>query len=83
MGLYLGGFIIGRIFASEIWGAYFRKGLFFFFFWGGGYFWGGLFWGGRLSSKFYGILKSLHCLSAGCNTDMNICSDLSSLTILP
>ena len=28
MGLYLGGLIIGRIFASEIWGAYFREGLF-------------------------------------------------------
>ena len=29
MGLYLGGLIIGRIFASEIWGAYFREALFF------------------------------------------------------
>ena len=28
MGLYLGGLIIGRIFASEIWGAYFREGLY-------------------------------------------------------
>ena len=28
MGLYLGGLIIGRILASEIWGAYFREGLF-------------------------------------------------------
>ena len=41
MGLYSGGFIIGRIFASEIWGAYLREGLFFifyyiFFFLGGG-----------------------------------------------
>ena len=42
MGLYSGGLIIGRIFASEIWGAYFREGLSFiylfiyFFFWGGG-----------------------------------------------
>ena len=36
MGLYSGGLIIGRIFASEIWGAYFREGLFFFFFGGGG-----------------------------------------------
>ena len=26
---YSGGLIIGRIFASEIWGAYFREGLFF------------------------------------------------------
>ena len=54
MGLYSGGLIIGRIFASEIWGAYFREGLFiylfiyliFFFLAGGG---GGLF------SEFYGI----------------------------
>ena len=40
MGLYSGGLIIGSIFASEIWGAYFREGLLllllFFFFWGGG-----------------------------------------------
>ena len=28
MGLYSGGLIIGRIFASEIWEAYFREGLF-------------------------------------------------------
>ena len=34
MGLCTGGLIIGRIFASEIWGAYFREG--FFFFLGGG-----------------------------------------------
>ena len=33
MGLYLRGLIIRGIFASEIWGAYFREGLFFF---GGG-----------------------------------------------
>ena len=32
MGLYSGGLIIGRIFASEIWGAYFREDLF----WAGG-----------------------------------------------
>ena len=59
MGLYSGGLIIGRIFASEIWGAYFREGLFCFlfvlfcfcfcFFFGGG---GG---GGGLLSEFYGI----------------------------
>ena len=46
MGLYSGGLIIGRIFTSEIWGAYFREGLFIFFFFGGG---------GGLLSKFYGI----------------------------
>ena len=47
MGLYLGRLIIGRIFASEIWGAYFWEGLFF----GGG--------GGErgLPSEFYGILN--------------------------
>ena len=28
MGLFSGGLIIGRIFASEIWGAYFQEGLF-------------------------------------------------------
>ena len=28
MGLYSGGLIIERIFASEIWGAYFQEGLF-------------------------------------------------------
>ena len=35
MGLFLGGLISGRIFTSEIWGAYFREDL--FFFGGGGY----------------------------------------------
>ena len=52
MGLYLGRLIIGRIFASEIWGAYFREGLlllllfifYLLFFFGGG--------GGRLLSEF-------------------------------
>ena len=34
MGLYLGGLIIGRICASDIWGAYFQEGLFL-----GGYYW--------------------------------------------
>ena len=29
MGLHTGGLIIGRIFASEIWGTYFREGLLF------------------------------------------------------
>ena len=40
MSLYPGGLIIGMIFTSEIWGAYFQEGLFiylsFFFFFGGG-----------------------------------------------
>ena len=50
MGLYLGGLIIGRIVASEIWGAYFREGLLLliFFFLGGG--------GGGFLSEFYGIV---------------------------
>ena len=34
MGLYLAELIIGRIFVSDIWGAYFREGLFIFL--GGG-----------------------------------------------
>ena len=66
MGLYLGGIIIGRIFASEIWPAYFRKGLFFnfylfiYFFEGGG----GRGRGGLLS-EFHGtsdvdIMSKLH-----------------------
>ena len=36
MGLYLGGLIIGRIFASEIWGFIFGRGSIFYFFWGVG-----------------------------------------------
>ena len=40
------GRIIGRIFASEIWGAYFREGVFIYLFLGGG----GA--GGRLLSEF-------------------------------
>ena len=43
MGLYSEGIIIERIFASGIWGSYFREGLFiylfifiYFFFFGGG-----------------------------------------------
>ena len=47
MGLYSGGLIIGRICASEIWGAYFQEGLFIYLFFLGG-------WGGLLS-EFYGI----------------------------
>ena len=50
MGLYSEGLIIGRIFASEIWGTYFREG----FFLGGG---GGV--AGGLLSGFYGINKIL------------------------
>ena len=40
MGLYSGGRIIGSIFTSEIWGAYFREG----FFGGGGGPWGGAYY---------------------------------------
>ena len=43
MGLYSGGLIIGRIFASEIWGAYFSGGLIFL-------------GGGSLLWEFYGNL---------------------------
>ena len=53
MGLYSGGLIIGRIFASENWGAYFRDGLFIYLFiyfgWGGG--------GGEVAGLFIGILS--------------------------
>ena len=52
MGLYSGGLIIGRIFASEIWGAYFREGLYFFFFFGGG--------GGGLIIGILRVLPSAH-----------------------
>ena len=49
MGLYSEGLIIGKIFASEIWGAYFREGSFIYlFFWEGG--------GGGLLSEFYGYI---------------------------
>ena len=41
MGLYSGGLITRRIFVSEIWGAYFREGLFL----------------GGLLLEFYGISK--------------------------
>ena len=50
MGLYLGGLITGRIFASEIWGAYFRGG-------------GKLIFGVGLLSEFYGILMYFSLLS--------------------
>ena len=52
MGLYLGGLIIGRIFASEIWGAS--------VFSGGLIFWRGEGGGGGLLSDFYGILISFN-----------------------
>ena len=44
MGLHWRGIIIGKIFASEIWGGLFSGGLFFFE------------GGGRLLSEFYGYL---------------------------
>ena len=57
MGLYSGGLNIGRIFASEIWGAYFREGLrnylFYLFFYLFIFFWGGE---GGLLSEFYGMV---------------------------
>ena len=49
MGLYSGGLISRRIFASEICGAYFWEGLIFFFLFGGG-------GGGGLLSEFYSML---------------------------
>ena len=53
MGLYSGGLIIGRIFASEIWGAYFRGGLFINFFF---YIYIFFLGGGGLLSEFYSML---------------------------
>ena len=64
MDLYSGGltWIIGRIFASEIWGVYFWEGLYIYiyiFFWGGGV------------SDFYSILQdvfigiTIKCISNG------------------
>ena len=74
MGLYSGGFIIGRLCASEIWRAYFREGLLllllliFFFFWGGG----GLIIeilrikpGSEILSEFYGMVN----LQIACKQD--------------
>ena len=53
MGLYSGGLIIGRIFASEIWGAYFREGFIIFFCGrGGGVFFGGGVGGGACCRNF-------------------------------
>ena len=66
MGLYPGGLIIGRIFVFEIWGAYFREGL---------------FWGGLLS-EFYGIFEGLYYKRmARAQTGMYIldCSSLKGL----
>ena len=47
MGLYSGGLIIGRIFASGISGAFFQESLFIFYlftFWGGGRGGGAYYW---------------------------------------
>ena len=48
MGLYSGGLIIERIFASEVWGAYFQEGLLFLSFF--------VLGGGGLVLEFHGIL---------------------------
>ena len=53
MGLYSRGLIIGRIFTSEIWGAYFRERLLLLLIFLGG---GGGGAGGGLLSEFHGIL---------------------------
>ena len=65
MGSYLGGLIIGRIFAFEIWGAYFREGLFIYLFI---YFWGVE----GLLSEFYGKFLATHdsAFKASQNTDV-------------
>ena len=68
MGLYsggpganslLGGLIIGRIFASEIWGAYFREDLF----WGRG--------GGGLLSEFYDTSTATYVSLTECQKDIS------------
>ena len=51
MDLYLGGLIIGKIFASEIWGAYFRNAYFYF------YLFIYFFWGGEGGGLIIGILR--------------------------
>ena len=51
MGLYSGGLIVGRISASEIWGAYISEGLFIYLFYFISFFLGG----GGVLSEFYGI----------------------------
>ena len=63
MGLYLGGLITRRIFASEVWGPYFGEGLLlliymyiFFFFWGGG----GLIIGILRCNDGFEICKNVH-----------------------
>ena len=65
MGLYTGGLIIGRILAPEIWGSYFREGLFIYlliylfiyfilFIFSFNFFFRG---GGGLLSEFYGVTR--------------------------
>ena len=66
MGLYSEGLIIGRIFASEIWGAYFREGLFIslfisLFFWGRG--------GGGAYYRNFTVFQKKDCFSDACFTD--------------
>ena len=61
MGLYSGGLIIGRIFASEIWGASFREDLF----WAGG---GG---GGGLLSEFYDTSTATCVSLTECQKDIS------------
>ena len=64
MSLYSGGLIIGRIFTSEIWGAYFREGLsfiylFIYLFYYYYYFFGG----GGLLSEFSGIYRTVRSVT--------------------
>ena len=61
MGLYSGGLIIGRIFASEIWGAYFREDLF----------WGQEEGGGGLLSEFYGTSTATCVSLTECQKDIS------------
>ena len=56
MGLYSGGLIIGRMFASEIWGLIFGRAFLFM-------------WGGGLLSEFYDIVfrdRGIACFQLFC-----------------
>ena len=75
MSLYSGGLIIGRIFTSEIWGTYFREGLFFF---GGGGLIVGILWYMAVMCDFNSLNLVEHCFSQEptCMLFVGICAAL-------